>query len=62
MQVEFRCDFEQSFNNYWFSLLAINVWMPTLVMFVCYAVIFFKLKKSMKAFPYLSGKGHSNIT
>ena len=45
-----------SYNIYWFSILAINVWIPTIVMFVSYTVIFAKLKQSMKAFPYLSGK------
>ena len=55
-QTRDKCEFDMSYNIYWFSILAINVWIPTIVMFVSYTVIFAKLKQSMKAFPYLSGK------
>ena len=38
----------------WLILLAIMVWIPLLVMSGAFIIIWFKLRQSFKAFPYLS--------
>ena len=42
--------------NYWLVLCAIMIWIPTAIMFFAYTLIWFKLRKASKAFPYLSNQ------
>ena len=42
------------FYNYWLILCAIMIWLPTVMMLSSYTLIWFKLRESSKAFPYLS--------
>ena len=40
---------------YWIVTIGVLVWIPTLVMIVCYGLIFGKIKRSIKKVPYMSG-------
>ena len=42
--------------DYWLVLCAIMIWIPTAIMFFAYTLIWFKLRKASKAFPYLSNQ------
>ena len=47
-------DLRYQFFNYWFILCVIMIWIPTILMIFAYNMISFKLRLSLKAFPYLS--------
>ena len=47
-------DDEVEYFQYWFMVCGIMVWIPTSIMLVSYVIIWFKLRHSLKAFPYLS--------
>ena len=47
-------DLSYQYFNYWFILCIIIIWIPTIFMIVAYNTISFKLRQSLKAFPYLS--------
>ena len=47
-------DLRYQFYNYWFILCVIMIWIPTILMIFAYNMISFKLRLSLKAFPYLS--------
>ena len=47
-------DLSYRFFNYWFVLCVIIIWIPTIMMIFGYTKIWLKLRKSFKAFPYLS--------
>ena len=47
-------DLRYQFFNYWFILCVIMIWIPTILMIFAYNMISFKLRVSLKAFPYLS--------
>ena len=47
-------DLTYQFYNYWLVLCGIIIWFPTAMMFFAYTLIWWKLKKASKAFPYLS--------
>ena len=42
------------YYNYWVILCAIMIWVPTFMMIFAYSIIWCKLRKASKAFPYLS--------
>ena len=46
--------FEVEYFQYWFMVCGIMVWIPTSIMLISYVIIWFKLRHSLKAFPYLS--------
>ena len=43
-----------AFLNYWSILCIIMIWFPLLIMIISFGFIYYKLSKSLKAFPYLS--------
>ena len=47
-------DLSYQYFNYWFVLCIIIIWIPTIFMIFAYTTISFKLRQSLKAFPYLS--------
>ena len=44
----------REFLIYWISLCVIMIWFPLVIMITSFGFIYYKLKKSLKAFPYLS--------
>ena len=42
------------YNTYWFILCAVMIWIPIVIMCFAYTMIWLKLRKASKAFPYLS--------
>ena len=61
-QVETNCDDNRkgllptySFDLYWIILQCITVWIPNLIMVFSWICLSYKLKRSVKMFPYLSG-------
>ena len=42
------------FLIYWIILCVFMIWFPLVIMITSFGFIYYKLKKSLKAFPYLS--------
>ena len=49
-------DLTHKYFDYMVVLCAIMIWIPTAIMFFAYTLIWFKLRKASKAFPYLSNQ------
>ena len=43
-----------SYMRYWVLLCAFLIWLPLLIMVTSFGCIYFKLRRSIKSFPYLS--------
>ncbi|TRY80329.1 hypothetical protein TCAL_10176 [Tigriopus californicus] len=58
--IETNCDDQGESSDliriYWLALLGLLVWIPTIVMVVCYFLIFKQLNASKNKFPYMSAQ------
>eukprot|EP00095_Tigriopus_kingsejongensis_P009259 maker-scaffold922_size80897-snap-gene-0.23 protein:Tk09259 transcript:maker-scaffold922_size80897-snap-gene-0.23-mRNA-1 annotation:"PREDICTED: uncharacterized protein LOC100214701" len=61
--VETNCDDRaaaaEPMRAYWLVLLGLLVWVPTIIMVVSYALIFYHLRVSMQKFPYMSAQSQA---
>ena len=61
--VETNCDDNRHFDKsqkityvwYWYTLISLTVWVPSLILLISFGSLYYKLKYSVKMFPYLSG-------
>jgi len=44
----------RTFDLYWLLLISVTVWIPSLIMLSSFGFLFYKLKRSVRMFPYLS--------
>ena len=49
-----KADLTDMYYTYWLILLALMIWIPTMVMFTAFIVISFRLRHANRSFTYLS--------
>ena len=47
-------DLTYQYYTYWFILCAVMIWIPIVIMCFAYTMIWLKVRKAFKPFPYLS--------